>query len=104
MNQTEFIARLAELYALNVEISRKKNADYGAENDPFLNFRGIEVLTKGRISTADGILVRISDKVQRIANLIDGTEAQVLDESLLDSLSDCANYLMILRMWLEEKK
>lgn len=103
MKQTAFLNRLEELYAKNLEISRKKNADYANEGDALQNFRLIETLTSKRIPAGDAILVRITDKIQRIANLMEpGRKAQVIDESLLDALSDCANYLMILRIYLEE--
>ena len=104
MNQARFFNRLEELYAICVGISRRKNADYAGDADPFKNFRLIELLTNGRITVEEGILVRISDKIQRVANLLEpGKDAQVVDESLLDTLSDAANYLMILRVYLEEK-
>lgn len=102
MNQQEFLNKLAEEYAKNVAISTRKNADYASDMDAFLNFRLIEKLTGGRLSTADGLLVRISDKLQRASNLMT-REACVLDESLSDTLSDACNYLMILKIFLENE-
>lgn len=95
--QSEFLDRLAKLYAMNVEISRKKNSDYANKNDPFQNFRVAEVFG---IPVETGLVVRMSDKMSRISNLVK-REAVVGDESILDSLSDLANYAMILRMWIE---
>jgi len=100
MTQTEFLTRMADLYATNLEISRKKNSDYASETDPFLNFRACE--TYG-ISCEKAIVVRMSDKLVRVANLLD-KQAQVVDESLMDSLSDLTNYAMILRIYIEQKK
>ena len=100
MNQRQFLKRLAELYKLNVEISRKKNADYADTHDPFQNFRACEIYG---VAADQGILVRMSDKMMRISNLLT-RPAAVEDESLLDSLSDLANYSMILRIYLEQKK
>ena len=40
-----------------LDIMRKKNEDYGAEGDPFLNFRAFGSF---------GILVRLSDKLARL--------------------------------------
>lgn len=97
MNQKQFIARLEELYKENVEISRMKNADYASEGDPFLNFRACEAFG---VPATTGLLVRMSDKLIRCANLVN-REAQVKDESILDTLSDLANYAMILRMYIE---
>lgn len=99
--QKDFINRLNELYTGNVQISMKKNADYANENDPFQNFRICEALG---IPAEVGLIVRMSDKLMRAANLITpGREAKVTDETILDTLSDLANYSMILRMYLEQK-
>lgn len=103
--QKDFLYRLNELYTGNVQLSARKNADYANEDDPFQNFRLVEIITRGRVTVEDGLLVRMCDKFQRIANLLEpGRKAQVLDESLLDALSDEANYSMILRMYLENKQ
>lgn len=97
----KFLSRLEELYKNNVEISRAKNADYAGPDDPFLNFRVCEALG---IPAEVGLVVRMSDKLARISNLIKpGRIAQVKDESSLDTLADLANYAMILHMYLENK-
>lgn len=89
------------LYKRNVDISRAKNSDYATQIDPFSNFRVCESLG---IPTEVGLIVRMSDKMARISNLIKpGVEAKVKDESVLDTLSDLANYSMILRMYIEQK-
>lgn len=98
--QKDFLERLAALYARNVEISRKKNSDYANTSDPFQNFRACEQFG---VAAPKGIIVRMTDKLMRIANLLD-REPSVSDESILDTLSDLANYSMILRMYLENKK
>ena len=100
-NQEDFITRLEQLYKNNVDISRRKNADYASDNDPFANFRACETLG---IKAEIGILVRMTDKLSRVSNIIakDG-DTQVKDESILDTLSDLANYAMILRMYIENK-
>jgi len=97
--QKDFIERMGALYAENLEIARRKNADYSNTNDPFQNFRVSEALG---IPAEKAIIVRMSDKLMRIANLI-GRERQVADETIGDTLSDLANYSMILRMYLEQK-
>ena len=65
----------------------KKNADYG---DSF----GESIKDFGYIAG----LVRISDKWNRIKNLLSGSEAQVNDESVKDTLLDMANYCIMLYM------
>ena len=68
----------------------KKNADYG---DSF----GISVRKYGNIAA----LTRMSDKFNRIENLILNDNAQVKDESLLDSLKDLACYCVMTVMAIE---
>ena len=65
----------------------KKNTDYG---DSF----GESIKDFGYIAG----LVRISDKWNRIKNLLSGSEAQVNDESVKDTLLDMANYCIMLYM------
>lgn len=67
-----------------------KNSDYG---DSF----GISVRKYGLISA----LTRISDKFNRIENLILNGNAQVKDENLLDSLKDLACYCVMTVMAIE---
>lgn len=99
--QEKFLERLEQLYKGNVDISRRKNADYAGPTDPFANFRVCEALG---IPAEVGLLVRMTDKLSRIGNLIKpGAIAKVQDESVLDTLADLANYAMILRMFLENK-
>lgn len=101
MTRDEFLARLEELYTANIDISRRKNADYtGDNNDPFKNFRASALYG---VPVGKGILVRMADKMARTASLLDN-DAQVKDESILDTLSDLANYAMILRIWLEQQQ
>ena len=69
----------------------KKNADYG---DSF----GISVRKYGNIAA----LTRISDKFNRIENLILNGNAQVKYESLLDSLKDLACYCVMTVMAIED--
>lgn len=97
--QKEFIARLTELKAMAVEISRRKNSDYAGDGDPFLNFRAVELLG---IDPGEAILVRMMDKMTRAGNLLK-RKAMVADESILDTLLDLSNYADILRMFLENR-
>jgi hypothetical protein len=97
--QKDFLYRLNELYTANVQLSAKKNADYANENDPFQNFKVCESLG---IPVETALVVRMCDKLMRINNLV-SRDAQVKDESILDTCSDLANYAMILRMYIEQK-
>lgn len=99
MTRHQFLERMKELYALNVETSKKKNSDYAGNGDPFANFKLSEYFG---IPVEQAILVRMSDKMSRIATLLK-QEAQVVDEKIGDTLCDLANYAVIMRMYLETK-
>jgi hypothetical protein len=101
MNRERFLEELEKNQDNDLEIIKKKNSDYAADADPFQNFRGVEHW--GITDAETGILVRLSDKMQRVCNLID-REAQVEDESIIDTLSDARNYLNILQVYLEHEK
>lgn len=64
----------------------KKNQDYGANHDPFRNFREFGLL---------GILVRLSDKLARIRTFTERGELSVKDESVTDTIRDGINYLIL---------
>lgn len=102
MDVKTFLKRLEQEYNKCVEISRAKNKDYAGDKDPFKNFKLVEFLTNGSVTAEMGIIVRMSDKLQRITNLLT-TEAQVKDESIGDTLSDLANYSMILKLLIESR-
>ena len=103
MDKEEFFKFLENTYAKCVETSRKKNADYAGDSDPFANFRLVEKL--GICSVETGILVRMTDKMARITNLLkDGKTNQVKDETVDDTLIDLANYSVILAAYRESKR
>jgi len=101
VNRDEFISKLEENQEQDIDIVRRKNDDYAEGSDPFQNFRMVE--DAGLMSVEKGILVRMSDKMQRVFNLVD-SEASVEDESVADTLSDLRNYANILQVYLEEEK
>lgn len=100
MTQEEYLARFEQIVGEMTAITRAKNTDYAGCGDAFKNFRLTEVL--GVADTARGILVRMSDKFQRICNLID-REGAVADEKVEDTLKDLANYAIITLIYLEEQ-
>lgn len=101
MNREEYRAELTKFFDEGLTLMLKKNADYAKGEDPFANFKVCETLQI--CSVEEGILVRITDKLARISNLIK-QEAQVKDESILDTLQDLANYTAILNTYLISKK
>jgi hypothetical protein len=83
---------IRETFDRCVGIATKKNADYGGESSPFANFeRSVMV----GVSPERAILVRLTDKIARISNLLD-RPAVVANESIGDSIDDAINYLAIL--------
>ena len=105
MNRTTFLETLRKEYDKNIAISTAKNNDYAGANteDAFANFRVIEILSKGKITVEQGIVTRLTDKLQRVINLL-SQESSVKTESISDTLSDLANYAMILKMYVDEKQ
>lgn len=85
------------------ETMKKKNADYdsGKSEDGLGNFRLTSKLAG--ISMPQGIMVRLTDKMARLGNLL-SNEAQVKNESLFDTIQDAINYLAILYFALESEK
>jgi hypothetical protein len=94
MTRIEFINELEKIYAESVEISRKKNQDYAQDDDPFQNFRMSEFMG---VSIPRAILVRVTDKLVRVANLLDKQGA--VDESIEDTIKDALNYLAFILIY-----
>lgn len=79
----EITEKMADLY-------EKKNKDYGNSFN-----RSIK-----RYGAVAG-LVRISDKFNRLENLMMNGECEIKDESIKDTLMDLANYAIMLYMEVE---
>jgi hypothetical protein len=80
----------------------RKAHDYAGKVDPYRNFRQCQSL--GLCSVEQGILVRMSDKVSRLATFASGGEFKVKDEALEDTVVDVINYAIILMAYVAEKK
>lgn len=103
MTKEEYIAFHDATTKLMREVTLAKNADYtGSTNDPFANFKNVEVL--GICSTEQGFATRMMDKISRIASFIKNGTLQVKDESASDTLIDLANYCILFAGYLESKK
>lgn len=88
-----------KLYAFHLALTEearrlcaRKNQDYARGSDPFANFRLCEVM--GLAPTSTGILIRLTDKLRRLASLEHGAAA-VSDEKVRDTVIDAVNYLII---------
>lgn len=85
MNKSE---KFKQIITQMAEIYEKKNSDYG---DSF----GESVREFGPVAG----VVRISDKFNRLKSLLLSNKIQkVSDESICDTLTDMANYCIMLRM------
>lgn len=85
-------ARHAEICSELNDLYRRKNADYGDSFGKSWDEEGYHAFT-----------VRGGDKMNRIKQLFKN-EAQVSDESIIDSLRDLANYCIMTVMELEARK
>lgn len=71
----------------------KKNSDYGnSVHDTYMKY--------GPVS----FIVRMEDKLNRIAALtLGGNGQQVMDERVIDTITDLANYAIIMRVEMEQE-
>lgn len=88
MKKTE---RFRKIAAQMADLYEKKNADYGDSYSKSIKKYG-----------AVAGLVRLSDKFNRLENLILHGECEIKDESVKDTLIDLANYAIMLYMEVEE--
>jgi hypothetical protein len=100
--QKDYLSKFKSILDSMYDTTLKKNGDYADEKDAFSNFRIVEEMTAGKISTEMGIFTRMSDKFKRIASLL-GRPGLVLDEKIEDTLLDLAVYCIIMLLYLREK-
>jgi hypothetical protein len=81
------------------ELMEKKNQDYGADEDPFRNFRMSKLL---KIKPEFGVLLRMQDKMARLVSFLERGDLKVKDESVEDSVIDLINYAVILYGLIQE--
>lgn len=92
-------------------LSLRKGADYASADtadgsDPFQRFRNFMMCERAGIcSTEQGIVVRLFDKITRLAQLTAPSKiAQVKNESLDDTVLDVINYSVLLSAYLDVKR
>ena len=86
MNRQDLLALHESLSTEARELMVKKNTDYGANADPYRNFR-----TFGEL----GILVRLSDKISRLQSFLENGGFAVKEEGLHDTVLDIINYAVL---------
>ena len=87
------------------ELMAAKNHDYAGQDeaaDPFRNFRLCEAL--GLCTAEAGLLVRLSDKLSRLATFAACGRLVVADESVEDTLIDVINYAVLLAGLMRDKE
>lgn len=97
IDRDALLSSVNKTYTQSLAIIERKNRDYGADSDPFKNFRGAALLS---LSVEKGILLRLMDKIARVDNLL-SRPAAIMDESLEDTLVDAIGYLAILKAFRE---
>lgn len=100
MTNKELIEHIDETFDKCLQIARKKNKDYAKDHDAFHNFRHSELVG---VDPDRAILVRISDKMARISNLLNKDES-VKDETVEDTLDDVINYTAILKAYIDNER
>lgn len=100
MENKQFFKEIEEIFKKGLTLIINKNSDYGAEGDPFKNFNLAKLVD---VPADRAILVRITDKLSRISNLLD-KPAKVEDEKLEDTILDLINYAAILLVYINNNK
>lgn len=102
MNQATYLQKLKQTFIECLQLVETKSSDYATDEDPFKNFRASEV---AGVSVEQGILIRLLDKISRLANIInkDKVKIKVKDERIQDTLMDIINYSNILKIYIDDK-
>ncbi len=89
---------IKEAMARVTDLLLRKNRDYGS------SFRAPGILS-GALDSKTKLLVRIDDKLERLANLLEKkTDVAVADESVIDTATDLIGYFVLLLILLDEER
>jgi len=101
MDQKDYLERFRETTDLMLEITTAKNSDYARRDDAFRNLMLVEYL--GVCSAEIGVLVRMCDKISRMAQLMKNNPKVVM-EKLDDTILDNGIYSVMLRILREARR
>lgn len=105
MNNTKAFSVVEREAKAIVETMRRKNHDYataGDESADFLaNFRQSEAFG---VDPLAGLMVRMGDKIQRLATFVKAGKLEVKNEGADDALRDIMGYALIGIVMMEEKR
>jgi hypothetical protein len=103
MTKAEYIEFHKAACERMMTITKAKNADYtGTSQDPFANFASSEVVAG--VTTEQGFLVRMGDKMARLKSFAQKGTLEVKDESFEDTCFDLANYCLLLAGFVRARK
>ena len=71
------------------DLSDRKGHDYSGEEDTLRNLKACELL--GLCSAEEGVLVRMQDKMSRLATLVPGATEPLVPEPVGDTILDLLN-------------
>jgi hypothetical protein len=91
-------ARFHELVQEIVALHDRKQADYGADDDPFANVRSSK---EWGVPAWVGALIRLNDKVHRLKSF--ARKGSLANESAEDSMRDIAVYALIALVLYEQE-
>ena len=102
MNRDDYLAFHEWFCNSARELSARKNNDYAGNGgeEPFANFTRVEAM--GICSTEQGFMVRLTDKLSRLATLAAGGKLQVTNETAQDTLKDVVNYAILLAAFMAD--
>jgi Nucleotide modification associated domain 1 len=93
-------ARFYTLLKEMEDLHNRKNANYSSDSDPLSNLKECE---KFGIPAHVGVMVRITDKISRVQQLLLG-KPDLVGESIKDTLFDMAVYSLLAIILIEEKE
>jgi len=106
MNRNAYLAFHKLLCEEALALSTRKNHDYSGGKDgthPFQNFQFVEMMNMG-VTTEQGFLVRLGDKIKRLSGFCRTGKFEVADESFRDTCIDVINYICLLAAYMEHKR
>lgn len=109
MKQEDYLQYHAAMCNEARQLSFRKNQDYASPatrgDDPYAIFANFMQSERLNICTVEqGFLVRLSDKLSRLCNLLTpGHKQAVMDERVEDTMLDVINYVVLLSAYLRTK-
>jgi hypothetical protein len=94
MTKEDYLKRFKEITEEMFRITSIKNHDYSPGDEALANFNEFG---------AAGVLVRISDKTKRLKTALWHKQDYLVNETVIDTVTDLAVYSVILRILAEEE-